>query len=152
VDIRTAHGAKGAQTEHVIIPKVVRNHGYSSIQGERWVEPVTRPPAVYEEHDVSYRLEEERRLFYVALTRTASHLDVLTVQGAESVFIEELPDEQCQHVRPLSDDELNEIETSREVRRTVTGTVEGTPNDYFATVDWNDGELVSMNLYDAAEE
>lgn len=152
VDIRTAHNAKGSEAEHVIIPKVVQNQGYPSIQGDKWVEPVERPPEIYEKHDTSYQLEEERRLFYVALTRAESELDVLTVQGAESVFIDELPDDECEHVRSLTDSELKEIETNNEICRSVTGTVDGMPNEYFATFDWDEGDLISVNLYDASDE
>lgn len=152
VNIRTAHDAKGSEAEHVIIPKVVKNHGYPSIQGDIWVDPVKRPPEVYEATGVSYQLEEERRLFYVALTRTKTQLDVLTVQGAESVFIDELPDESCEHVRPLADDELTTIETERELRRPVTGVVDGKPNDFYATFDWDDRGFVDLNLYDATPE
>lgn|GEM_PF-2507232 len=149
VDIRTAHDAKGSEAEHVVIPKVVTNHGYPSIRGDKWVDPVKKPPEIYEEHGVSYQLEEERRLFYVALTRAKTHLDVLTVQGAESVFVEELPDEQCEHVRPLSDDELSTVETEYELRRAVSGVVDAKPNDRYATFDWEGRGFVDLNLYDA---
>ncbi len=152
VDIRTAHNAKGSEAEHVIIPKVIKSGGYPSIKPDKWIEPVKQPPEIYNEHDTSYQLEEERRLFYVALTRAKSQLNVLTVQGAESVFIEELPEELCKHERPLSNSELREIETDREIRRPVSGTVEGIPNDYYATFDWDDGDLVSLNLFDATDE
>lgn len=152
VDIRTAHDAKGSQAENVIIPKVVKNNGYPSIRGNKWVDPVKRPPKVYEDKGVSYQLEEERRLFYVALTRAKTRLDVLTVQGAESVFIEELPDRECEHRRPLSEEELTTVETERELRRAVTGIVDARPNDYYATFDWADRGLVDLNLYDATPE
>jgi len=152
VDIRTAHDAKGSEAEHVIIPKVVKNHGYPSIRGDKWVDPVKRPPEIYEDKGVSYQLEEERRLFYVALTRARTQLDVLTVQGAESVFIDELPDEECEHVRPLSEDELNTVETERELRRTVTGSVHSKVRGNYATFDWEDRGLVDLNLYDATPD
>jgi hypothetical protein len=35
--------------------------------------------------------EEERRLFYVALTRAREHLFLMSAAGAESEFIAELP-------------------------------------------------------------
>jgi DNA helicase-4 len=149
VDIRTAHDAKGSEAEHVIITKVVKNQGFPSIQNDKWVDPVKRPPEIYEKRGVSYRLEAERRLFYVALTRAKTHLDVLTVEGAESVFIDELPDSQCEHVRPLPEEELTRIETEGTIRRSIDGTVYARPNDPFATFDWNGRGLVDLNLYDA---
>lgn len=151
VDIRTAHDAKGSEAKHVIIPKVIQNGGYPSVKGDKWVDPVDQPPEIYEDHDASYQLEEERRLFYVALTRAKSQLDVLTVQGAESVFIEELPDSECDHIHPLSDNDLQKIETDGEIRRRVTGTVDRANGNY-ATLVWNDDEYISVNLYDATDE
>lgn len=93
-------------------------------------------------------MEEERRLFYVALTRSKSRLDVLTVQGAESVFIDELPDSH-EHLRPLPQAELNEIETNREIRKSLSGRVIAKNRKNFATFDWDGRGLVDLNLYDA---
>lgn len=42
--------------------------------------------------DKSLLLEEERRLFYVAITRAKDFLYLLTDYGLESQFIEELPE------------------------------------------------------------
>jgi len=152
VDIRTAHDAKGSEAEHVIIPKVSKVGGYPSMKPDPWLDPVKQPPEIYEEKGVAYQLEEERRLFYVALTRAETRLDVVTVQGAESVFIEELPDQLCEHHRPLSDDELEEIATDYECRKTVTGSVDAKFTENFATVDWDGRGLIDLNLYDASKE
>ncbi|SEW29192.1 UvrD-like helicase C-terminal domain-containing protein [Halobacterium jilantaiense] len=152
VDIRTAHDAKGSEAKHVIVPKVSEVGGYPSTKADRWVEPVKQPPDVYEAEAASYKLEEERRLFYVAVTRAVDRLDVLTVQGAESVFVEELPDHRCEHHRPLSDAELDEIETDYECRRPVSGSVDAKFNDNFATLDWDGRGLIDLNLYDATAE
>jgi DNA helicase-4 len=65
------------------------------------------------------------------------------------VFVEELPDEQCEHVRPLSDDELSTVETEYELRRAVSGVVDAKPNDRYATFDWEGRGFVDLNLYDA---
>jgi DNA helicase-4 len=151
VDIRTAHDAKGSEAEHVIIPKVSNPGGYPSIKPDPWLAPVKQPPDIYEEEDAVYQLEEERRLFYVALTRAESRLDVLTVQGAESVFIEELPNQLCEHLKPLSDDELAELETENECRKTITGVVDSKFTANYATLDWDGRGLIDLNLYDATD-
>jgi len=150
VDIRTAHDAKGSEAEHVIIPKVSKVGGYPSMKPDPWLEPVKQPPEIYNDKGVTYQLEEERRLFYVALTRAETRLDVLTVQGAESVFVEELPDQLCEHYQPLGEAEMEEIEDD-ECRTTVTGTVDVKFTDNFAVFDWDDGGLVGLNLYDATD-
>jgi len=152
VDIRTAHDAKGSEAEHVIIPKVSKIGGYPSMKPNRWLAPVKQPPSIYEEKNATYQLEEERRLFYVALTRTKTRLDVLTVQGAESIFIGELPDQLCRHYRPLADDELEEIETNYECRKTITGSVYSIRRKNYATLDWEGHGLIDINLYDATDE
>lgn len=153
VDIRTVHDAKGSEAEHVIIPKLVESH-FPSFRPDKWTDPVNHPPKIYQEEDADYLLEEERRLFYVALTRAESQLDILTVQGAESVFVAELPNDEdvCVHKRPLSQDELTEIETERETRRDITGTVDRRQAENYATLDWNDRGLIGINLYDATPE
>jgi DNA helicase-4 len=152
VDIRTAHDAKGSEAEHVIIPKVSEVGGYPSMKPDPWLEPVKQPPEIYEDEGVTYQLEEERRLFYVALTRAETRLDVLTIQGAESVFVEELPDQLVTHHQPLSDANMSEIETDDECRTSVSGTVDVKFTDNFAVFDWDDGGLVGLNLYDATDE
>lgn len=149
VDIRTAHDAKGSEAEHVIVPKVSEVGGYPSMKPDPWLAPIKQPPAIYEAEDATYQLEEERRLFYVALTRAETRLDVLTVQGAESVFVEELPDQLCEHHRPLSEEKLAEIDTEYETRTTVTGTVDAKFTENYATFDWDGRGLIDLNLYDA---
>jgi DNA helicase-4 len=150
VDIRTAHDAKGSEAEHVIIPKVSKAGGYPSMKPDPWLEPVKQPPEIYDDKGVTYQMEEERRLFYVALTRAESRLDVLTVQGAESVFVEELPDQLCEHHQPLGEAEMEEIEDD-ECRTTVTGTVDVKFNDKFAVFDWDAGGLIGLNMFDATD-
>jgi len=152
VDIRTAHDSKGSEAEHVIIPKVSKVGGYPSMKPDPWLEPIKRPPEVYQEKNIPYQLEEERRLFYVALTRAESRLDVLTVQGAESVFVEELPDRLCDHLQPLTEDELAEIDTEKECRKDISGSIDAKFTDNFAVVNWDDGGLVGLNMYDASED
>jgi DNA helicase-4 len=117
-----------------------------------WLEPVKQPPEIYEDEGVTYQLEEERRLFYVALTRSETRLDVLTVQGAESVFVEELPDQLVTHHQPLSEADMSEIDADTECRTSVSGTVNVKFTDNFAVFDWDDGGLVGLNLYDATDE
>lgn len=152
-DIRTVHDAKGSEAEHVIIPKLIEGQ-FPSVRPDKWTDPVNHPPKIYQESDADYLLEEERRLFYVALTRAESQLDIITVQGAESLFVAELPNDEsiCTHTHPLSENELNEIETERETRRVISGTVVRRQAADYATLDWDDGDLIQINMYDATSE
>ena len=44
----------------------------------------------YVSHESVYPYDEERRLFYVGLTRTKNEVYLLTNRGKESIFISEL--------------------------------------------------------------
>ncbi len=72
VSLMTLHGAKGLEFPAVIIPGL-RKHSI---------------PLEYGQED---GLEEERRLFYVGMTRAKEELILLTY-GEESVFLKEIPE------------------------------------------------------------
>lgn len=88
VGFRTVHSSKGLEADYVILPKVTSGtYGFpSTIQDD----PVLSL-SMAEADD--YPHAEERRLFYVALTRARRQVTVLTVQGRESPFVMELIDE-----------------------------------------------------------
>ncbi|MGZ4639212.1 MAG: UvrD-helicase domain-containing protein [Actinomycetes bacterium] len=85
VRFRTVHSSKGLESDYVILPNMtVGTYGFpSSIEDD----PVLSL-AMAEADD--YPNAEERRLFYVALTRARRHVTMLTVQGRESPFVVEL--------------------------------------------------------------
>jgi DNA helicase-4 len=85
VAFRTVHSSKGLEADYVILPNVTSGtYGFpSTIQDD----PVLSL-AMAEADD--YPHAEERRLFYVALTRARRQVTVLTVQGRESPFVMEL--------------------------------------------------------------
>lgn len=85
VEFRTAHSSKGLEADYVILPNVTSGtYGFpSTIQDD----PVLSL-AMAEADD--YPHAEERRLFYVALTRARCQVTMLTVQGHESPFVMEL--------------------------------------------------------------
>lgn len=81
----TAHSSKGLSAENVIIINAVDSiFGFpSKIEDD----PVLR---LVVSNDDSYNYAEERRLFYVALTRTKNRVYIITPQKRPSVFIKEL--------------------------------------------------------------
>jgi DNA helicase IV len=84
---RTIHAAKGLESRAVfIIGMTEGNGGFPDIWMEDRIYQVLRPT----KHDLM--LEEERRLFYVALTRAREYLYLITILGNESSFINEIPD------------------------------------------------------------
>lgn len=143
----------GRTITRTIIPKVMTENGYPSINPDPWVEPVNEPPKIYQDATANYLMEEERRLFYVALTRAKQRLDILTVEGSKSQFIDELPDELCFHDHPLTEDELEEIRKKGEIRKKIRGTTE-IAQDYppMGTIKWNGRGHMKVNLFDASDE
>ena len=55
----------------------------------------------YVSHSSTYPYDEERRLFYVALTRTKNEVYILTKKHNESIFIKELKRDYCKYIRQI---------------------------------------------------
>lgn len=94
VSVISAHRAKGREAEHVILLHVT--DGYMGFPSQDRKNELTSP---VRDVDVD-RIAEERRLFYVAITRTADTLYVQTRESSRSPFINEIND-YVTTVRPL---------------------------------------------------
>ncbi|AOA72721.1 helicase IV [Stenotrophomonas rhizophila] len=79
----TAHRAKGAEADIVILPAML-DRSFPSARADDPVLALAMP------HADAYPLSEERRLFYVALTRARRSVVMFTVQGKRSPFLDEL--------------------------------------------------------------
>ncbi|QGF22618.1 UvrD-helicase domain-containing protein [Raineyella fluvialis] len=88
VTFRTIHAAKGLEADYVILPNLTTGtYGFpSQIQDDPVLELVLAG-------DDGFPHSEERRLFYVALTRARRAVTIFTVAGAESPFVVELLDD-----------------------------------------------------------
>ncbi len=97
VRFRTVHRSKGLEADHVIMPNVTTGrYGFpSSIVDD----PVL---TLAMSADDGHRHSEERRLFYVALTRARQTVTVFTVAGRESPFVLELLEDPDVEVRGTS--------------------------------------------------
>ncbi|MCF7752561.1 UvrD-helicase domain-containing protein [Bacillus subtilis subsp. subtilis] len=85
LDVRflTAHRAKGAEADVVILPAMLAR----SFPGTRADDPVL---TLAMPHADAFPLGEERRLFYVALTRARRTVAMFSVRGKRSAFLDEL--------------------------------------------------------------
>lgn len=84
----TVHSSKGLEADHVIIPKLSsESMGFPSQIEDDPVLQLAMP-----EGD-TFNYSEERRLFYVALTRARSSVTLITLEKKESPFILELVEE-----------------------------------------------------------
>lgn len=86
VQAKTIHAAKGLEAKVVFI--IGLTEGYGGFP-DIWLEDRIFQMIRKANHDLL--LEEERRLFYVALTRAKEKLYLITEKGNESSFIKEIP-------------------------------------------------------------
>jgi DNA helicase-4 len=85
---KTIHASKGLEAKAVFIIGLTEgNGGFPDI----WMED--RIYQVIKESNHDLLLEEERRLFYVAITRAKDDLFLITEKGNESSFLKENPDD-----------------------------------------------------------
>lgn len=97
VSFRTVHASKGLEADYVILPNV--SSGTYGFPSEVVDDPVL---ALAMTEADPYPHAEERRLFYVALTRARRHVTMIGVQGRESSFVSELLADHRIDVSPLS--------------------------------------------------
>lgn len=83
VTFLTAHRAKGAEADYVILPGML-DRSFPSTRADDPVLSLAMP------HGDAYPLAEERRLFYVALTRARRSVAMFSVRGRRSPFLAEL--------------------------------------------------------------
>lgn len=90
VQLMTVHAAKGLEFEHVFVLRLNRNAFPTARRRPLFVFPEPLMKEVLPTGD--FHMEEERRLCYVALTRTRERLWLMTVGGRSkpSVFLEDI--------------------------------------------------------------
>ena len=87
IQAKTIHAAKGLEAKVVFIIGLTEgNGGFPDI----WLEDRIFQVIKKANHDLL--MEEERRLFYVAITRAKDKLFLITEKGNESSFLKEIPD------------------------------------------------------------
>ncbi len=85
VDFITVHSSKGLEADHVIVPRVTSETlGFPSGVVDDPVMQLAMPSG--DNHEFA----EERRLFYVALTRARSTVTLVTIARKEAPFVTEL--------------------------------------------------------------
>ena len=111
LDFMTVHRAKGLGYDNVIIINA-RNEVYgfpSQVQDDPVLKYVVR-----DDHSIEYA--EERRLFYVALTRTKNRVYLIVPQERPSSFVLELIDDYLQVVLH-GDIDRNENKDNKEIKK-----------------------------------
>mgnify|MGYP006272791169 FL=1 len=145
VEVTTAHRSKGKEAGHVIIANAAgeMNDGFPPTEGDRNLTELV-------EVDTGSHLDEERRLFYVALTRAEERLDIQSRATHQSSFLAAI--REYVTVTPTGVD----CEQGREtVTVTVTDAKEAEP--YWETrqvgeVDTNDGYTLNFAITEEATD
>lgn len=88
IEFLTVHSAKGLGADEVILLNA--NRGIYGFPTNKKTDSILKK---VESIDKSYPYAEERRLFYVALTRTKNHVFILYLKNKKSVFLKEIEKE-----------------------------------------------------------
>lgn len=96
VNGKTIHASKGLEAKVVFIVGLTEGKGGFP---DVWLED--RLFQIIKIADYNLLLEEERRLFYVAITRAKDKLYLVTERGNESSFLNEIPDQYISKSNPL---------------------------------------------------
>jgi DNA helicase-4 len=93
IEFMTVHSSKGLEADHVILPRLTSEVlGFPSRVSDDPVLQLAMPDGD------GYEYGEERRLFYVALTRAKQSVTIVTIANKESPFVHELAGD---HLLPI---------------------------------------------------
>lgn len=101
----TMHSSKGSEADYVIIPSMIsrlRGRSFPSMQTDDPVMQMAMPSGD------TFPQGEERRLFYVALTRARRSVIMFTVKGERSIFLDELVNDKVVTVTNLHGEKIEE--------------------------------------------
>lgn len=90
VSFLTIHRSKGSEADYVILPEMISAPRRRSFPNTRTDDPVL---ALAMPEGDTFPLGEERRLFYVALTRARRNVAMFTARGQCSTFLRELQED-----------------------------------------------------------
>jgi DNA helicase IV len=101
VSFRTVHSSKGLEADYIVLPNVTNDqYGFPSRIADDPVLDIVMPNADDFPH------AEERRLFYVALTRARREVVLIASRGQESPFVAELVQIGANGLVTFADDDL----------------------------------------------
>ena len=115
VQIMTVHQSKGKEFSHVIIPFLVSGGFPLNYQNKALIQFLPAHWRNWEVGDRSMKdlhIEEERRIFYVAITRAENSLILMTTEKRQSQFIKDISSEFLKREKIMTESiEVKQIDT-----------------------------------------
>ncbi|MEO9228128.1 MAG: UvrD-helicase domain-containing protein [Devosia sp.] len=105
ISFLSIHRSKGSEADYVILPEMLSEFRRRSFPSTRTDDPVL---ALAMPDGDDYPLGEERRLFYVALTRARRSVAMFTSRGLRSSFLSELADDGAVVITDVDGTEVQE--------------------------------------------
>lgn len=154
IRVSTVHSVKGGEFPIVFLP--FQRSGSFPLNFRSNV-MISRPPdewLAYEQAATNtpkdHHYEEERRLFYVAVTRAKENLYILAPPKATSKFIKELPEQIME--KTVMNDEINEKQSSSDLRIKYEQKIQkALANDQFEQVRNLTSALETIRLFEKSE-
>ncbi len=102
IEFNTVHASKGKEADYVVVLGLERNGFPSIVEDDALLQLAMSAPD-------SYPHAEERRLFYVALTRAKRSALLVTRAGRESAFLLELVGDRVVKIRSATGDDITPV-------------------------------------------
>ncbi|MFC7848210.1 UvrD-helicase domain-containing protein [Arthrobacter sp. NPDC057388] len=102
IEFNTVHASKGKEADYVVVLGLERNGFPSIVEDDALLQLAMAAPD-------SYPHAEERRLFYVALTRAKRSALLVTRAGRESAFLLELVRDRVVKIRSATGDDITPV-------------------------------------------
>ncbi|MFJ6157423.1 UvrD-helicase domain-containing protein [Pseudarthrobacter sp. NPDC092184] len=102
IEFNTVHASKGKEADYVVVLGLERNGFPSIVEDDALLQLAMAAPD-------SYPHAEERRLFYVALTRAKRSALLVTRAGRESAFLLELVGDRVVKIRSATGDDITPV-------------------------------------------
>lgn len=102
IEFNTVHASKGKEADYVVVLGLERNGFPSIVEDDALLQLAMAAPD-------SYPHAEERRLFYVALTRAKRSALLVTRAGRESAFLLELVEDRVVKIRSATGDDITPV-------------------------------------------
>lgn len=140
LEFMSMHRSKGSETDYVILPNMTWG-GFPNLRQDEPVLTLAMPGSN------PYPLTEERRLFYVALTRARRSVAMFTVRGRQSPFLKELAEDKLAVVTDTTGTPVRERHCPR-CKRGVIEQKHGRYGDFLGCTNYPSANTIRSAIND----